>query len=306
MTTLICVGACYLDTILKQVTFARMPATKLLTLHSVPYFPEEDSKLRADSLRVRRGGNCPNSLEVLQQLLARQAEHTVKPCLISVLPSRDSPAAKKIIESFGTQGIVDLDRCVYREGHTEAASSYIIRSEATGSRTLVNFNDLPEMTLDEFANATSDIAGRTWWHFEGRIPETTLQCIQYLRESRPDASISVEVEKPGRQGLEELAAEADVVFYSKSWAQDQGYASAEECLEAQSRLTRKAAVGAGDTFIAGMLFALLHHHEDWRIRDKVRFAVQLATSKVQMEGFCGVGAHVNEGLSSEDGTQALV
>lgn len=30
--------------------------------------------------------------------------------------------------------------------------------------------------------------------------------------------ISVEVEKPGREGLERLVAEADVVFYSKSWA----------------------------------------------------------------------------------------
>ena len=31
--------------------------------------------------------------------------------------------------------------------------------------------------------------------------------------------ISVEVEKPGRAGLRELAAAADVVFYSKAWAQ---------------------------------------------------------------------------------------
>lgn len=31
--------------------------------------------------------------------------------------------------------------------------------------------------------------------------------------------ISVEAEKPGRSGLQELAIEADVVFYSKSWAQ---------------------------------------------------------------------------------------
>ncbi len=33
------------------------------------------------------------------------------------------------------------------------------------------------------------------------------------------AKISIEVEKPGREGLEELAAEADVVFYSRSWAE---------------------------------------------------------------------------------------
>ena len=32
-------------------------------------------------------------------------------------------------------------------------------------------------------------------------------------------TVSVEVEKPNREGLVELAAEADVVFYSKSWAE---------------------------------------------------------------------------------------
>ena len=42
--------------------------------------------------------------------------------------------------------------------------------------------------------------------------------MKYLRERYPLSRISVEVEKPGRPGLQELAAEADVVFYSKSWA----------------------------------------------------------------------------------------
>lgn len=54
---------------------------------------------------------------------------------------------------------------------------------------------------------------------QGRIPDTTLECIHHLRQSLPQAVISVEVEKPGRAGLENLAAEADMVFYSKSWAQ---------------------------------------------------------------------------------------
>ncbi len=70
---------------------------------------------------------------------------------------------------------------------------------------------------------------------KGRIPETTLQCIQYLRRQQasraaeaatsspptpmPKCTISVEIEKPGREGLAELAAEADVIFYSRSWAE---------------------------------------------------------------------------------------
>lgn len=54
---------------------------------------------------------------------------------------------------------------------------------------------------------------------QGRIPETTLQCIQHLRRHLPRSRVSVEVEKPGREGLRELASEADVVFYSRSWAE---------------------------------------------------------------------------------------
>ena len=51
------------------------------------------------------------------------------------------------------------------------------------------------------------------------MPEVVLECMRYLRHSHPSTKISVEIEKPGRAGLEELAAEAEVVFISRSWAQ---------------------------------------------------------------------------------------
>ncbi|KAI0129322.1 Ribokinase-like protein [Hypoxylon sp. NC0597] len=306
---------------------------------SVPYYPGEDSKLRATNLQVRRGGNCPNTLEVLQQLLRERDDHhghgygyahEIKPYLISCLPSVDAPATATILGSFGPGSLVDFSRCIFRTDHRDPASSYIIRSEATGSRTLVNYNDLPEMTIDEFIAVANEVGDESWFHFEGRIPETTLQCIRYLRQSFPNTRVSVEVEKPGRGGLEDLAAEADVVFYSRSWAESKRYQSAEQCLRAQSGVARKASlllctwgsdgasclslpsekavscpatlarqtisvvdtVGAGDTFIAGILFALLCHQEDWDTERKVQFAVQLATCKVQQDGFDGVGAEV--------------
>ena len=45
-----------------------------------------------------------------------------------------------------------------------------------------------------------------------------MECILHLRQQFPTTKISVELEKPGRLRLTELAAQADVVFYSKSWA----------------------------------------------------------------------------------------
>ncbi|KAI0168225.1 Ribokinase-like protein [Pestalotiopsis sp. NC0098] len=51
-------------------------------------------------------------------------------------------------------------------------------------------------------------------------------------------------------------------------------------------------VGAGDTFIAGILFGLLIYDSDWALQRKLQFAVQLATCKVQREGFQGLGQYV--------------
>ncbi|RWA11249.1 hypothetical protein EKO27_g3880 [Xylaria grammica] len=193
-------------------------------MRHVPYYPDEDSKLRASNVQVRRGGNCPNTLEVLQQLLRQEQgarlSDRVMLYLVTCLPSRNAPATERIIESFGVDTSVDFSRCIFRDENEEPASSYIIRSSATGSRTIVNYNDLAEMSFDEFV-ATAESLGSedAWFHFEGRIPATTLQCIQWLRRSKPKARVSVEVEKPGREGLENLVAEADVVFFSRSWAE---------------------------------------------------------------------------------------
>ncbi|EXV00752.1 ribokinase/pfkB superfamily protein [Metarhizium robertsii] len=218
MKHLILVGACYLDTIL-----------------SVPHFPQEDAKLRATNLTIRRGGNCPNSLEVLQQLVTDKDNTQLH--LVSCLPRRDAPSTRRIISSFGPDTRVDFRHCIYREGYTEAASSYIIRSQQSNSRTIVNYNHLPEMTCHEFAQVVDGFDGHepTLWHFEGRIPETTLACMRLLRQKLPEANISVEVEKPGREGLSQLAQEADVVFYSRVWAESRGHRSAKACLTKERR-----------------------------------------------------------------------
>ncbi|CAI4210230.1 unnamed protein product [Parascedosporium putredinis] len=55
-------------------------------------------------------------------------------------------------------------------------------------------------------------------------------------------------------------------------------------------------IGAGDTFIAGMLYALTCHSADWDTKTKLEFAVELATLKVQREGFEGLGQDVQRWL----------
>jgi ketohexokinase len=56
-------------------------------------------------------------------------------------------------------------------------------------------------------------------------------------------------------------------------------------------------VGAGDTFIAGMLYGLTCHGEDWDILRKLEFANELAGRKVAQEGFSGLGSAMQHALN---------
>lgn len=169
---IICVGAIYIDTIL-----------------NVPHFPGEDKKLRASSKLRRRGGNCGNSLEVLEQLVevskladrqkeishhdgnADEGDFRNSLFLIAVLPgARESPDRQFVMSSLQKTSMQET--CLFRDGIAEAASSYIIRSEETGSRTIVSHNALPEMTLDDFIKSAEQVLQHTqhgWFHFEVKL-----------------------------------------------------------------------------------------------------------------------------------------
>jgi sugar/nucleoside kinase (ribokinase family) len=53
-------------------------------------------------------------------------------------------------------------------------------------------------------------------------------------------------------------------------------------------LNVQSTIGAGDTFIAGMLYSYLVHEHDWPLEQKLGFANELAGRKVVQEGFAGL------------------
>ena len=203
MKHLILAGACYLDTILRQAPSHQWSTTASDLPHSVPYYPGEDAKLRARSLTIRRGGNCPNSAEVLQQLVDER--NAMRLYLVSSLPHESSPATRRIIESFGQEPLVSFEHSLYREAHSEPASCYVIRSEATGSRTIVNYNELPDMTIAEFANILRSFTPDQdiWCHFEVRpSPDASRD---FTSETGTDAGFA-ESHPADNEGLHSFAA----------------------------------------------------------------------------------------------------
>lgn len=80
------------------------------------------------------------------------------------------------------------------------------------------------MTTKEFIESASAIrkenqTGICWYHFEGRIPTVTAESVNWLREKLPMEKISVECEKPDRVYMGRVSEHADVVFFSKLWAE---------------------------------------------------------------------------------------
>ena len=87
--------------------------------------------------------------------------------LVSVLPNPSASAVQEIRKSLGSK--VSTATCVYREGYSEPASSYIIKNLKNASRTIINYNALPEMTCDEFVQIADSLGSdATWYHFEVR------------------------------------------------------------------------------------------------------------------------------------------
>jgi fructose-1-phosphate kinase PfkB-like protein len=52
--------------------------------------------------------------------------------------------------------------------------------------------------------------------------------------------------------------------------------------------TFQSTIGAGDTFIAGILYSLFYNSQNWDLENALKFANELAGRKVTQEGFSGL------------------
>jgi len=278
---------------------ARILLTGVATIdivHYVDRYPCEDDKIRAQRQRKQRGGNAANTADVLSQL-----HHQ---CTWCGSLSRDNDGAY-IEHALHRAGVKTHPRYHH---HFQAPTSHILVSQATGSRTVVHYRDLPELDAAFFCE--QDLTLYDWLHFEGRHAEQTERMLQHAATRVPDIPRSLEVEK-NRPDIERLIALASHVLFGKSFAEDLGFDGAGilqhyadrlyerpmACawgsdgayLLTQGLLQHQAAlatavvdsIGAGDTFNAGMIDSWLSGRGP---EQALAFSQGLASRKLRQMG----------------------
>jgi ketohexokinase len=262
------------------------------------HYPAEDEEMRAQSLRICRGGNAANTAVVLAGL-----GHA--PDFLGVLA--DARETVVIEQDFSAHG-VDFYHCPRLAGRPPTSSIYI----SGANRSIVHYRDLPELDAVHFTSL--DLKAYGWVHFEGRNVEQLGQMLAHARSGFPGLPISLELEKP-RDGIQDLLTHADLLLCSRGFSRHHGFdmpqpflrwiqgqapkanivaawgeagayaiGSSTEICHAPAKLLTQArdTLGAGDTFNAAIIDALaggLH------LQSALARACELAGKKCGVEGF---------------------
>jgi ketohexokinase len=272
-------------------------------VNTVDGYPTEDEEVRALTQSIRRGGNVTNSLVVLSQL-----GHDC----VWLGTLADDVNSQVITEDLSRHGV--NYSCCERIKNSKTPTSFITLNQHNGSRTIVHYRDLPELSAQSI-NAVN-IKQAQWIHFEARNATVTRQMMDTINSLVPDIPVSIEVEKP-RDQLQILFAGADVYFFSRAFAATQEFDSAPALLHHYRNKIADAllvctwgelgayalqdeqlfhapalsvnpivdTIGAGDTFNAGFIHALLNKDD---VQSALEKACALAAQKITLEGFDGI------------------
>lgn len=273
-------------------------------INQVDHYPAEDEELRALGQIVSRGGNAANTAAVLCQF-----DHQA-----NLLCTLGDDAAGQRLRADLQQAGVGTDLIItINNGRTP--TSCILLNQATGSRTIIHYRELPELLVDDFP--FDQVEYHDWFHFEGRNIDNLESILRKLQRRRVDQPISVEIEKP-RPGIERLYRHADILLFSRAFALAHDYTCADELFDALREQGIRAilicswgedgafacdqhgrryhspafvparvvdTLGAGDTFNAGLILAML---ECQPLDNALRTACELAGRKVGQNGFANL------------------
>ncbi|XP_046352262.2 ketohexokinase-like [Haliotis rufescens] len=249
-------------------------------------YPQEDSAQRCLDCAWQRGGNASNTSSVLA-LLGQPVEY-----FGTVAQSQELRFLREDFASYG----VSLDHVVVCPDMSCPLSVVIVNTRNGSRTILHTNNNLREANADDFMKIDLSTNKYKWIHFECRPNvQETARMLHHVQNHNKTAGLhhiltSVEFEKPSRKGCEQLFALPDYLFLSKEFAQDLGYDNMEDAVVGLSNKTKPGAtvicawgdkgaaakssdsdvvispavkleqvvdtLAAGDTFIAGSIFAL--------------------------------------------------
>lgn len=283
---------------------AKILGIGIATLDIINYvtdYPVEDSEIRSTRQRITRGGNVTNTLTVLSQLNHQcywAGTLTNEP---------DAESIKKDLKHFS----IDT-QYVQIHSNGKVPTSYILLNEKNGSRSIVHYRDLPELTFENFK--TIPLKQFNWVHFEGRNIDQTKLMLEYLNNYESEIEYSIEFEKH-RQGIEDLYALSNTLIFSKeycltvsgndpetflkdlhktypnktlilSWGDKGSYGANKDQGVVFAPATKQPnvidTIGAGDTFNAGIINSILNKKI---LFDALEASNKLAAYKISVSGF---------------------
>jgi ketohexokinase len=277
----------------------------------VSTYPTENTETRCMDISETIGGNSVNTLTILAQL-----EHQVSWC--GTLAQDNN--SKTLVNLMETAHIDHSQSQSIKRGATPLST--ILLAQDIGSRTISHFRDLPELDFEHFAKL--NIENYDWLHFEGRNIEALLGMLNIANCFLTEQPISLEVEKE-RENIDACLDKADVLMFSQTFALGRGYTEPEVFLSAmqtrapnaklfcgwgnvgafameQGNIYRVDAdsdcsavdtLGAGDTFNAGIIDALIRGQST---AEALELAVRLAEKKISQHGMKNLFSNDNKTL----------
>ena len=175
-------------------------------VYTLKRYPTEDEEMRAEGLRMCRGGNAANTAIVLSGL-----GHE---CAFAGMLA-DAPETSVITADFA-QHDVDFSWSPLVAGRPPTSSIYL----SGHHRAIVHYRDLRELCFEDFA--CIDLTAFDWMHFEGRNVAELSRMLRRVKDVCPHVPISLEVEKP-RDDIDALLHLPSLLVCSKGYAVARGF-----------------------------------------------------------------------------------